>query len=146
MFTLVALILIWVPAVTHVDRLPFVIGLGVPAGVTAGCFAWMMMRLPREARLLVRRTLRARRVSAALALAVGGVAAAFGLVALAPAPDLAQWLPVAAIITVGARLSAFAALRARPQVVTYRGLSSAAVQRTARTDRMDSTEALLASP
>jgi len=42
---------------------------------------------------------------------VGGVAVAFGLVAFAPAPDLAQVLPIAVVITVAARLAAFAALR-----------------------------------
>ena len=89
-FTLIALILIWIPAVTHVDRLPFVIALAAAAVVTAICFAWMVLRLPREARLLVRRTLRAPRVAAALALALGGVAVAFGLVAFTPAADLAQ--------------------------------------------------------
>ncbi len=110
-FTLIALILIWILAVTHVDRLPFVIALGTMAVVTAACFAWMVLRLPREARLLVRRTLRAPRVAAALALALGGVAVAFGLVAFTPAADLAQVLPVAVVITVAARLAAFAALR-----------------------------------
>ncbi len=111
LFTLIALILIWIPAVTHVDRLPFVIALGTLALVTAARFAWMVLRLPREARLLVRRTLRAPRVAAALAPAVGGVAVAFGLVAFTPAADLAQVLPVAVVITVAARLAAFAALR-----------------------------------
>ena len=110
-FTLIALILIWIPAVTHVDRLPFVIALGTVAVATAACFAWMVLRLPREARLLVRRTLRAPRVAAALAVALGGVAIAFGLVAFTPAADLAQVLPVAVVITVAARLAAFAALR-----------------------------------
>ena len=85
-FTLIALILIWIPAVTHVDRLPFVIALGSAAAITAACFAWIVLRLPREARRLVRRTLRAPRVAAALALAVGGVAVAFGLVAFVPRP------------------------------------------------------------
>jgi tetratricopeptide (TPR) repeat protein len=112
MFTLIALILIWIPAVTHVDRLPFVVALGTLAVVTAFCFAWMVLRLPHEARLMVRRTLRAPRVAAALALAVGGVVVAFGLVAFTPATDLAQILPVAVVITVAARLAAFAALRA----------------------------------
>jgi hypothetical protein len=88
-----------------------VIGLGALAVVTGGCFAWMVLRLPREARLMVRRTLRAPRVAAALALAVGGVAVAFGMVALTPAVDLAQVLPIAVVITVAARLAAFAALR-----------------------------------
>src|SRR5215831_4705499 len=49
-FTLIALILIWIPAVTHVDRLPFVVALAMAAVVTAACFAWIVLRLPREAR------------------------------------------------------------------------------------------------
>jgi hypothetical protein len=72
----------------------------------------MVLRLPREARLMVRRTVRAPRVAAALALAVGGVTVAFGLVAFTPAVDLAPVLPVAVVITVAARMAAFAALRA----------------------------------
>jgi hypothetical protein len=111
-FTLIALILIWVPAISHTGRLPFVIALGAVAVITAACFAWMVLRLPRQARLIVRRTLRAPRVAAALALAVGGVAVAFGIVAFTPAADLGQVLPVAVVITVAARLGAFAALRA----------------------------------
>src|SRR4029077_11046758 len=55
-FTLIALILIWIPAVTHVDRLPFVIALGMAAGLTAASFAWIVLRMPCEARQLVRRT------------------------------------------------------------------------------------------
>jgi Zn-dependent protease len=110
-FTLIALVLIWVPATTHIDRFPFVIGLGALGVTTVACFAWMMLRLPREARLMVRRTLRAPRVAAALALAVGGVAVAIALVAITPAADVAQVLPVAVVITVVARLAAFAALR-----------------------------------
>src|SRR6266571_4741510 len=110
-FTLIALILIWIPAVTRMDRLPFVIALGMAAAVTAASFAWMVLRLPREVRQLVRRTLRSPRVAAALGLATGGVAVAFGLVAFTPASDLAQVLPVAVVITVAARLAAFAALR-----------------------------------
>ena len=46
------------------------------------------------------------------ALAVGGVAVAFGIVAFTPELDLAQMLPIAVVITVVARLAAFAALRA----------------------------------
>jgi len=110
-FTLIALILIWIPAITHIE-FPFAIGLGALSAITAGCFAAMVLRLPREARLIVRRNLRAPRVVAALALAVGGVAVAFGIVALVPAADVAQVLPVAVVITVAARLGAFAVLRA----------------------------------
>ena len=111
-FTLIALILIWVPAVTHVNRLPFAIGIGSLGVLAAAGFGWMVLRLPPEARRVVRRTLRTRRVAAALALAVGGVAAAFGIVAFTPRLDLAQTLPIAVVITVVARLAAFAALRA----------------------------------
>ena len=111
-FTLIALILIWVPAISHVNRLPFAIGLGSLGVITAAGFAWMVLRLPREARRVVRRTLRAPRVAAALALALGGVALAFGIVVFTPELDLAQMLPIAVVITVVARLAAFAALRA----------------------------------
>jgi len=110
-FTLIALVLIWIPAVTRVDRLPFVIGLGALAVVAAGSFAWMVVRLPREARPLVGRILRAPRVAGAFGLAFGGVVVAFGAVALTPAADLAQVLPVAFVIMVAARLASFAALR-----------------------------------
>ena len=51
------------------------------------------------------------RVAGALALAVGGVAVAVGIVALAPAADVTRVLPAAVVITVLARLAAFAALR-----------------------------------
>jgi hypothetical protein len=44
-------------------------------------------------------------------MAVSGVAVAFGIVAFTPATDLAQVLPVAVVVTVVARLAAFAALR-----------------------------------
>ena len=144
-FTLVALILIWIPAVTHLDRLPFVIALGMTVGLTAACFAWIVLRMPREARRLVRRTLRAPRVAAALALASGGVAVAFGLVAFAPAADLTEVLPVAVVITVAARLAAFAALRGR-RVSTYGSSCLLSAQVTWRTDRKVSTAALLSSP
>ena len=109
--TLLALVLIWIPAVIHTDRLPVVIALGLVAVATGACLAWMLLRLPHEARRMVRRTLRAPRVAAALALAAGGVAMAFGLVAFTPDAALPQVLPVAVVITVVARLAAFAALR-----------------------------------
>jgi tetratricopeptide (TPR) repeat protein len=112
LITLIALLLIWVPAVMHVDRLPFVIGLGALGVLALGGAAWMVSRLPREARLMVRRTLRAPRVAAALALAVGGVVAAFAIVVYAPASDVARVLPVAVVIAVAARVAAFASLRA----------------------------------
>jgi tetratricopeptide (TPR) repeat protein len=127
-FTLIALLLIWVPAIAHVTRVPFLIGLGALCAVAVGCLAWTLLRLPREARLLIRRTVRAPRVAGALALAVGGVAVAFGIVALAPTKDVPQWFPIAVIITVAGRLAAFSALRAaakrlapRPIVVVKAG-------------------------
>jgi hypothetical protein len=95
-----------------VSRLPFAIGLGSLGVLAAAGFAWMVLRLPPTARRVVRRTLRTRRVAAALALAVGGVAVAFCIVAFTPRLDLAQMLPIAVVITVVARLAAFAALRA----------------------------------
>src|SRR6201999_3667681 len=103
---------IWIPAVTHVDRLPFVIAVGALAATVAAGFGWLVLRLPREARLLVRRTLRTPRVAAALALAGGGGAVAVSVVAFTPSQDLYQVLPVAVAVTVAARLAAFAALRA----------------------------------
>jgi Flp pilus assembly protein TadD len=112
MFTLIALILIWVPATTHMNRLPFMIGLGTLGAATVAYFSWLVLRLPPEARLLMRRTLRTPRVAVALITAVGGVSIAFGIVAFSPTADLAQVLPVAVVITVAARLAAFAALRA----------------------------------
>jgi Flp pilus assembly protein TadD len=111
-FTLIALVLIWVPAVTHVSRLPFAISIGSLAVLAAAAFMWMVLRLPPEARRVVRRTLRTRRVAAAFGLALGGVAAAFAIVAFTPRLDLAEMLPIAVVITVVARLAAFAALRA----------------------------------
>jgi hypothetical protein len=52
-----------------------------------------------------------RRVLTALAVAFGGVAAAFAIVAFAPAAALPQTLPIAIIITIVARVVATARLR-----------------------------------
>jgi len=111
MFTLAALLLIWIPVIAHLGRFPFVIGLSVLCVIAVASFAWMVLRLPPEARLLVRRTLRGRRALAALCVAIGGVALAFLAVALVPAAELPQVLPIAVIATIGARLGAFAILR-----------------------------------
>jgi tetratricopeptide (TPR) repeat protein len=110
-FTLIALLLIWVPAIAHVTRLPFLISLGALALLAAGAFAWLLLQLPREARILVRRTIRTRRVMGALGIAVGGVAIAFGIVAFAPAADITLWFPLAVVITAAARVTARATLR-----------------------------------
>jgi tetratricopeptide (TPR) repeat protein len=110
-FVLIALLLLWVPAVTHVDRFPFVLGFGLLAAGTVVSFGIVMLRLPREARRLVRRTLRSRRVATALTVAVGGVAVAFSAVAFVPAAVLPQTLPVAIIVTIAARILATARLR-----------------------------------
>jgi hypothetical protein len=79
---------------------------------TLASFTIMVVRLPREARPVVRRTLRTGRVLTALGLAIGGVAAAFAAVTLTPEKDLPQMLPVAVLITFGARLASTARLRA----------------------------------
>jgi hypothetical protein len=110
-FVLIALLMLWVPAVTHVDRFPFVLGFGALAAGTVASFLIMTLRLPREARRLVRRTLRTRRVATALAVAVGGVAIAFAAVTFVPASELPQTLPVAIIVTIAARILATARLR-----------------------------------
>lgn len=112
-FVLAALILLWVPAVAHVSRFPFALGFGLLIAGTLACFGFLMLRLPSEARLLVRRTLRTRRVFSALAVAVGGVAIAFASVAFVPAAELPQILPVAIIVTLAARVAASARLRSR---------------------------------
>ena len=110
-FVLIALILLWVPAVAHVDRFPYAVGFGALALGTAACFAVMVLRLPREARRLVRRTLRTRRVATALAVAIAGVTVAFTAVAFVPSPELPQTLPVAIVITIAARMAATSRLR-----------------------------------
>jgi hypothetical protein len=88
-----------------------VIGFGVLVLATVASFTLMVVRLPREARPIVRRTLRTGRVLTALALAFGGVAAAFAAVTLAPSADLPQMLPLAVLITFAARLASTARLR-----------------------------------
>jgi tetratricopeptide (TPR) repeat protein len=110
-FVLIALIMLWVPAVTHVSRFPFALGFGLLALGMAASFLVVVLRMPREARGMVRRTLRTRRVAGALAVAVGGVAIAFSSVAFVPAAELPQTLPVAIIVTLAARLAASARLR-----------------------------------
>jgi tetratricopeptide (TPR) repeat protein len=110
-FVLIALILLWVPAIAHVDRFPFAVGFGTLVVGTLAAFLVMVLRLPREARRLVRRTLRTRRVATALAVAIGGVTIAFAAVAFVPSGELPQTLPVAIIITIAARMAATARLR-----------------------------------
>jgi tetratricopeptide (TPR) repeat protein len=111
LFVLIALALIWVPTLVQVPRFPYLIGFGVLVLATVLSFTIMVTRLPREARPIVRRTLRSGRVLTALALAFGGVAAAFVAVTLAPSQDLPQLLPLAVLITFGARLASSARLR-----------------------------------
>jgi len=110
-FVLVALILLWVPAVAHVDRFPFAVGFGVLVAGTIAGFTILVLRLPHEARRLVRRTLRTRRVATALAVALGGVAVAFAAVAFVPSAELPQTLPIAIVVTIAARMAATARLR-----------------------------------
>ena len=110
-FVLIALLLLWVPAVMHSSTFPFALGFGLLAAGTLASFAVVMARLPAEARSLVLRTLRTRRVAVALAFAVGGVAAAFSAVMFVPPAQLPQTLPVAIILTLAARVAASARLR-----------------------------------
>jgi Flp pilus assembly protein TadD len=111
LFTLLALVLIWVPAVIQVKNFPFGVAVVLLAVLMGLCFGVFVSRMPREARRLVRHTLRSRRVAQALTLAVGGVAVAFGIVAFVPADEVPQILPIAVILTVAARIAAFATLR-----------------------------------
>lgn len=111
LFVLIALGLIWIPTLVHVPRFPYLTGFGVLLLATVASFTIMVARLPREARPIVRRTLRTGRVVMALALAVCGVAAAVAAITLAPPGDLPQMLPLAVLITFAARLAATARLR-----------------------------------
>jgi tetratricopeptide (TPR) repeat protein len=111
-FVLIAMILLWIPAVAHTGRLPLAIGFGALAAATLTSFTVMVSRLPREARQLARRTVLSRRVTSAIAIAFGGVAMAFAAVAFVPSDALPQTLPVAIIITIVARVIATARLRA----------------------------------
>jgi tetratricopeptide (TPR) repeat protein len=110
-FVLVAMILLWIPAIMHTGRLPLAAGFATLALATLAAFIILVTRLPREARQLARRTVLSRRVIAALAIAFGGVAAAFAAVAFVPSDALPQTLPVAIIITIVTRVVATARLR-----------------------------------
>jgi hypothetical protein len=110
-FVLIAMIMLWIPAVAHVDRLPLALGFAGAAVVIMASFVFMVARLPREARHLVRRTVASQRVATALLIAVGGVGIAFAAVAFVPAAELPQTLPIAIIITIAARITATARLR-----------------------------------
>jgi tetratricopeptide (TPR) repeat protein len=111
-FVLVAMILLWVPAVTHTGIVPLAAGFGTLTVATLVFFAVMVTRLPREARHLARRTVLSRRVITAIAVVFGGVAAAFAVVAFDATASLPQTLPIAIIITIVARVVATARLRA----------------------------------
>jgi tetratricopeptide (TPR) repeat protein len=111
-FVLVAMVLLWVPAVTRTGRLPLIAGFATLVLATMGSFVVMVSRMPREARQLARRTMLSRRVVSALAITLGGVGAAFAAVAFVPSSALPQTLPVAIILTIAARVVATARLRA----------------------------------
>ena len=110
-FVLVAMTLLWIPAVTHTGALPLAAGFVTLTLATLASFAVMLTRLPSEARQLARRTVLSRRVITALAVVFGGVAAAFATVVFVPSGELPQTLPVAIIITIIARVVATARLR-----------------------------------
>jgi Flp pilus assembly protein TadD len=109
-FMLIAVLLIWIPAVADLTRLPFVIGLAALCVAAVSCLGLIVLRLPREARPLLRRMLFRRRIAGALGLALGGVAVAFGIVALVPPKDVGQWFPIAVIVILVGRMAAFSAL------------------------------------
>jgi tetratricopeptide (TPR) repeat protein len=110
-FVLVAVALLWIPAVTKAGRLPLAAGFAALAAGSVATFVIMVTRLPREARQLARRTVLSRRVLTALAVAFGGVAAAFAAVAFVPTNALPQTLPIAIILVIVARVVANGRLR-----------------------------------
>ena len=110
-FVLMALALIWLPTIVQIGRVPYILSFAGLLLATGASFAASMTRLPREARPVVRRLLRAPRVRSALAIAVGGVSAAFAAVAFAPQRDLPQVLPVAVLAIFAARVGSSARLR-----------------------------------
>jgi tetratricopeptide (TPR) repeat protein len=110
-FVLIAMLLLWVPAVTHTGGLPVAAGFGALAIGTLASFVILLTRLPREARRLARRTVLSGRVLAALAVALGGATIAVAAVALVPQEELPQTLPIAIVITIAARIVATARLR-----------------------------------
>ncbi|MGH3278259.1 MAG: tetratricopeptide repeat protein, partial [Trebonia sp.] len=99
-FGLTAMILLWLPTVSHTGRLPLAAGFGTLTVATIVSFVVMLSRLPKEARLLARRTVLGHRVIAALAVSFGGVTAAFAVVAFMPSALLPQMLPVVIIVTI----------------------------------------------
>jgi tetratricopeptide (TPR) repeat protein len=112
-FVLAALLLLWVPTVMHMSRFPFAVAFGCLILGTVVSAVVMTFRLPREARFLVRRTLRSRRVLTAILLAACGVTAAFASVTFVSPDELPQTLPIAFIVAVAARVAASARLRAQ---------------------------------
>ncbi|HET9079965.1 MAG TPA: tetratricopeptide repeat protein [Trebonia sp.] len=99
-FGLTAMILLWLPAVTHTGLVPLAAAFGTLTVGTILSFVIMLSRLPKEARQLARRTVLSRRVIAALVVAFGGVTAAFAVVAFMPPALLPQTLPIAIIIAI----------------------------------------------
>ena len=112
-FTLIALILIWVPAVTHVSRLPFAIGIGSLAvvdrgGLRLGGAAAAARGSPAGAPDAARRPGSRRRSHWPWAGSRRRSASSRSR----PGSTWPQMLPIAVVITVVARLASFAALRA----------------------------------
>jgi tetratricopeptide (TPR) repeat protein len=99
-FGLAAMVLLWLPAVSHTGRVPLAAGFGTLAIAMVVSFVVMLSRLPKEARLLARRTVFSRRVIATLAISFGSVMAAFAVVAFMPSALLPQTLPVAIIVMI----------------------------------------------
>ena len=110
-FVLIALALLWVPAVMRVSTVPFAFGFVLLTAGLLVSFGYLILRLPPEARGLVLRTLRTRRVFTALAFALGGVAFAFASIVFVPEGEMPQIIPIAIIVALTARVAASARLR-----------------------------------
>ncbi len=111
LFVLTAMIMLLLPEFTHVPRLPLTLAFGALAVAFLGSFVAMVLRLPPDARRVVRRTMLSRRVAVAMLVALAGVGVAFAAVAFVPTAQLPQTLPIAIIITIAARIMATARLR-----------------------------------
>jgi tetratricopeptide (TPR) repeat protein len=109
--SLVAVVFIFVPAAADLARLSFAATLPVAACLLAALCALLVVRMPPEARRLLWRALHRRRVAAAVAVALGGIAVAFTVVGLAPENMLSSMMLVGAVLVMGSRLLAFAILR-----------------------------------
>ncbi len=111
LISLIAVVFIFVPAAADLARFSFATTLPVAGCLLAALCAWLVLRMPAEARRLLWRALHRRRVAAAVAVAIGGIAAAFTTLGLTPANLVSPMVLVAVVLIMGSRLLAFAILR-----------------------------------